>query len=65
MAFKMQLGCDAGFDQAKFLGSYQHLYPLITFPARNLALNYVVLGYELKLDINLNNLPADQSTIFL
>ncbi|WOG25824.1 GDP-mannose mannosyl hydrolase [Endozoicomonas sp. 8E] len=56
---KMELRCDAWFEQARFLRSYQHLYP-DNFSGENFSTHYVVLGYELKLDINLNNLSADQ-----
>ena len=54
-----ELGCDAGFDQTRFLGPYQHFYP-DNFSGNNFSTHYVVLGYELKLDINLNDLPVDQ-----
>lgn len=55
----VELGCDAGFDQARFLGPYQHFYS-DNFSGDNFTTHYVVLGYELTLDINLNDLPADQ-----
>lgn len=56
---KVELGCDASFVQARFLGPYQHFYP-DNFFGDNFSTHYVVLGYELELDISLNDFPADQ-----
>lgn len=55
----VELGCDAAFDQARFLGPYQHFYA-DNFSGDDFSTHYVVLGYELLLDIDLNNLPTDQ-----
>ena len=54
-----ELGAVAEFDQTLFLGPYQHFYP-DNFSGEHFSTHYVVLGYELKLDINLNELPVDQ-----
>ena len=55
----VELGTEAEFDKAWFLGPYQHFYP-DNFSGENFSTHYVVLGYELTLDIDLNDLPAVQ-----
>ncbi|WP_419834059.1 GDP-mannose mannosyl hydrolase [Endozoicomonas atrinae] len=55
----VELGTTAEFDQASFLGPYQHFYP-DNFSGDTFSTHYVVLGYELMLDIDLNDLPVQQ-----
>ena len=55
----VELGSDGEIGDARFLGPYQHFYT-DNFSGDDFSTHYVVLGYELKLDINLNDLPADQ-----
>ncbi|USE35704.1 GDP-mannose mannosyl hydrolase [Endozoicomonas sp. SCSIO W0465] len=56
---KVELDTEAEFDKALFLGPYQHFYS-DNFSGENFSTHYVVLGYELSLDIDLDTLPADQ-----
>lgn len=56
---EVELSAKAEFDKASFIGPYQHFYP-DNFSGDNFSTHYVVLGYELTLDIELNDLPADQ-----
>ncbi|WP_299735589.1 GDP-mannose mannosyl hydrolase [uncultured Endozoicomonas sp.] len=55
----VELGVDAEMADARFLGTYQHFYA-DNFSGEDFSTHYVVLGYELTLDINLNDLPSDQ-----
>ncbi|WP_263079915.1 GDP-mannose mannosyl hydrolase [Endozoicomonas sp. Mp262] len=54
-----ELGVKVALDQALFLGPYQHFYS-DNFSGEDFSTHYVVLGYELALDIDLSSLPADQ-----
>ena len=54
-----ELGVKAEIDQACFIGPYQHFYS-DNFSGEDFSTHYVVLGYELTLDIDLTSLPADQ-----
>ncbi|WP_257293968.1 GDP-mannose mannosyl hydrolase [Endozoicomonas sp. YOMI1] len=56
---EVELGAEAEFQKARFLGPYQHFYT-DNFSGDSFSTHYVVLGYELWLDIDLNNLPTDQ-----
>ena len=56
---EVELGVEAKFQKAGFLGPYQHFYA-DNFSGDSFSTHYVVLGYELLLDIDLNNLPTDQ-----
>ena len=55
----VELGAEAEFDQTWFLGPYQHFYS-DNFSGEHFSTHYVVLGYELNLNIDLNDLPAEQ-----
>jgi len=50
---------NAEIGDAHFLGPYQHFYT-DNFSDDDFSTHYVVLGYEVKLDIALDDLPADQ-----
>ena len=54
-----ELGVDATLEQARFLGAYQHFYD-DNFSGSDFSTHYVVLGYELTLDIEPGQLPDDQ-----
>ncbi|WMN87519.1 GDP-mannose mannosyl hydrolase [Vibrio parahaemolyticus] len=56
---KAELGEGYSLKQAQFLGSYQHFYK-DNFSEDDFSTHYVVLGYELELDIELSSLPDEQ-----
>lgn len=56
---QIELGIELSLNQAQFLGPYQHLYE-DNFSGEDFSTHYVVLGYQLSLDIELNSLPQDQ-----
>lgn len=56
---EVELGQSLELSQATFLGPYQHLYN-DNFSGADFSTHYVVLGYQLDFDIDLNRLPADQ-----
>lgn len=56
---KFELGSDYSLDQAQFIGVYQHLYD-DNFSGTDFSTHYVVLGYQLELDLSLQHLPSDQ-----
>ena len=55
----VELGSAAAFDQASFLGPYQHFYR-DNFSDDPFSTHYVVLSYELMLEIDLCDLPEEQ-----
>ncbi|MGO0307328.1 GDP-mannose mannosyl hydrolase [Endozoicomonas acroporae] len=55
----VELGTAAGFDQASFLGLYQNFY-LDNFSVDSFSTYYVVLSYELMLEIDLCDFPEEQ-----
>ncbi|QLQ65039.1 MULTISPECIES: GDP-mannose mannosyl hydrolase [Providencia] len=63
MAFKRltfeELSFGYNINDATFIGHYQHLYQ-DNFSEDNFSTHYVVLGYLIKEDINLNKLPLEQ-----
>lgn len=54
-----ELGVDYQRQQATLLGPYEHFYDDYVF-GDEISTHYVVLGYHLKLDIDLENLPNQQ-----
>ncbi|MGG4675518.1 GDP-mannose mannosyl hydrolase [Providencia sp. Me1] len=54
-----ELGIDYNINDAKFIGHYQHLYQ-DNFSDDNFSTHYVVLGYLIKEDLDLNKLPLEQ-----
>ncbi len=60
---KSELGQDCSIDNAKFLGHYQHFYK-DNFSGSDFSTHYVVLGYELRIDLNLYLLPTEQHSIY-
>jgi len=57
---KTELGVEQEIDQAKFLGAFDHLYPTNRLERPGFGTHYVVLGYELRLDLDLSTLPVEQ-----
>lgn len=58
-----ELGIHCQRDQATLLGPYEHFYDDYVF-GDEISTHYVVLGYHLKLDINLENLPNQQHNLY-
>lgn len=54
-----ELGQEYSIGSASFLGSYQHFYT-DNFSGTDFSTHYVVLGYELIVDIDINDLPVEQ-----
>ncbi|MEZ8990151.1 GDP-mannose mannosyl hydrolase [Vibrio breoganii] len=55
----IELGKEYKLQDAKFLGPYQHFYS-DNFSGSGFSTHYVVLGYELVIDIDINELPDEQ-----
>ena len=56
---KEELGASSTIEEAKFLAPYQHFYA-DNFSGTSFSTHYVVLAYELILDISLDSLPREQ-----
>lgn len=56
---QVELGQPIEISAASFLGPYQHLY-MDNFFGEEFSTHYVVLGYQVELDIALASLPAVQ-----
>lgn len=54
-----ELGLEHAIDQGIFLGVYEHFYPE-NYSGEGFSTHYVVLGYQLNLDIPLEALPKGQ-----
>lgn len=54
-----ELGCERSIEEATFLGPYQHFYA-DNFSGNTFSTHYVVLGYQLTLDLDLSALPSEQ-----
>lgn len=54
-----ELGVELPIASARFLGPYEHHYP-DNFAGTDFSTHYVVLAYELELDLNLHALPEQQ-----
>lgn len=54
-----ELGQSIAIEAARFLGVYEHHYP-DNFSGTDFSTHYVVLAYELVLDLSLAALPAEQ-----
>ncbi|MEZ9872015.1 GDP-mannose mannosyl hydrolase [Vibrio sp. 10N.261.51.C6] len=55
----VELGQEYSIASATFLGPYQHFYT-DNFSGTDFSTHYVVLGYELTVDIDINDLPVEQ-----
>lgn len=56
---ELELGYPIPLNDASFLGPYQHLYS-DNFSGTDFSTHYVVLGYQLMLDLDLQTLPVEQ-----
>jgi len=54
-----ELGMDIPLNDGKFIGVYEHFYP-DNYSGEAFSTHYVVLGYQLELDVSLNKLPQIQ-----
>lgn len=59
----VELGKEITIGRAKFLGPFQHLYR-DNFSGMAFSTHYVVLGYELRIDLDLSSLPQEQHNNF-
>ena len=60
---KIELGFSLPLAMASFIGPYQHLYNE-NFSGSDFSTHYVVLGYQLNLDIDLQSLPTEQHQLY-
>lgn len=54
-----ELGIDKSSTQARFLGNFEHFYTDSVF-GDNVSTHYIVLGYELEVELSLHRLPTQQ-----
>lgn len=60
---KIELGFSLPLAMASFIGPYQHLYN-DNFSGSDFSTHYVVLGYQLNLNVDLQSLPAEQHQLY-
>ncbi len=60
-----ELGAELPIDSARFLGAYEHFYQSNRFEKPGFGTHYIVLAYEVKLDLDLTRLPKDQHGEYL
>ncbi|MFH4484129.1 GDP-mannose mannosyl hydrolase [Vibrio diabolicus] len=56
---KIELGTELTLSEAKFIGPYEHHYD-DNFSGAGFSTHYVVLGYEVTLNIDTGDLPKEQ-----
>ncbi|HCZ9271955.1 TPA: GDP-mannose mannosyl hydrolase [Vibrio alginolyticus] len=56
---QIELGKVVSLKEAKFIGPYEHHY-IDNFSGSDFSTHYIVLGYEIALDIDLGDLPSEQ-----
>ena len=56
---QVELGVSIPISKASLLGPYQHLYT-DNFSGSEFSTHYVVLGYQIELDVPLSGLPDEQ-----
>jgi colanic acid biosynthesis protein WcaH len=56
---KAELGVQIERQSARFIGPFEHFYDDFVF-GHGVSTHYVVLGYEIILNINIDELPAEQ-----
>lgn len=54
-----ELGVEFSLSEAQFLGPYEHHYT-DNFSKESFSTHYVVLGYEVKLNVSIEALPTEQ-----
>ncbi len=57
---RIELGVEKELSEAKFLGAFDHLYLTNRLELPGFGTHYVVLGYEINLEINCSALPREQ-----
>ena len=57
---KEELGLDKIMEQDELLGVYEHLYEDNVFYNPDFGTHYIVLGYQLKADVDIAQLPQKQ-----
>ena len=60
-----ELGHVVPLDQARFRGVYEHLYATNRFGRPGFGTHYIVLAYELSLELDSATLPSDQHAEYL
>ncbi|MBD9361240.1 GDP-mannose mannosyl hydrolase [Methylomonas fluvii] len=55
-----ELGTAYNIENADLLGAFTHLYETNFAKQPGITTHYVVLGYQLQLDLDINQLPAQQ-----
>ena len=56
---EVELGVKVDRQSARFIGPFEHFYDDSVF-GKDVTTHYIVLGYELILDINIRELPSEQ-----
>ncbi|HCG6981475.1 TPA: GDP-mannose mannosyl hydrolase [Vibrio parahaemolyticus] len=56
---QVELGVSVPISKVSLLGPYQHLYA-DNFSGSEFSTHYVVLGYQIELDVPLSGLPSEQ-----
>jgi colanic acid biosynthesis protein WcaH len=60
-----ELGLELDLADARFVGVFEHFYPHNRFEKGGFGTHYIVLAYELALDLELTSLPTDQHGEYL
>jgi len=60
---KVELGVECCRTQAQFLGPFEHFYSDYVF-GDDITTHYVVLGYQIDLDLTLDELPSEQHNLY-
>lgn len=58
-----ELRLSLDIEESRFIGPFEHMYP-DNFSGDEFSTHYVVLAYEVNIDIELNNLPMQQHEKF-
>jgi len=61
---KAELGASHSIEHARLLGAFTHKYPTNFAHMPGISTHYVVLAYELQIDIDLERLPMDQHSAY-
>jgi len=62
---KEELGIEASLERAHFVGVYEHLYATNRFNRPGFGTHYIVLAYELRIELDPMRLPSDQHGEYL
>ena len=58
-----EIGLSTAINEGRFLGVYEHFYP-DNFSGNKFSTHYIVLGYQLSIDLSLELLPKEQHDIY-